>query len=75
MSVCVGPVFNIDKEQRHIEEDTTPALQKIVLCWAFSALLILHQQKHDCQFGLDAGYDSELEKLPITVGPHCTRPL
>ena len=30
-----------------------------------SALLILHRQGHDCQFGADAGYDNEVEKLEI----------
>ena len=30
-----------------------------------SALLILHRQGHDCQFGVDAGYENEVEKLQI----------
>ena len=41
---------------------TSPASEKKPLT---SALLILHRQGHDCQFGSDAGYDSEVEKLPI----------
>ena len=30
-----------------------------------SALLILHRQGHDCQFGVDAGYENEVDKLKI----------
>jgi len=46
-------------------EKTKPNIAAEKLRPSTSALLILHRQGHDCQFGSDAGYDNEVEKLHI----------